>query len=292
MRIIYIIFLFMNYSYIGANYATTPVSQLPETFGTYQITDRLDYTGEDLFDYINGGAEMYLSYGLVGMKGCKYNAEGLPQVTVEVYEMTESKNAFGVFTQSRDKEERDYGQGSQSFNDAILFWKDRYFVVINTHKATPESKEAIAHFASVIDQSIPEEGEMPSIINRIPQNDLLAGGYLYFHHYIWLNAYFFIANYNIIDIEEHTDAILAKFGTPESRSYLLIVEYPEDEAVHKALVQLSEKFAPETSLESVIQLEDNKWFKAWKKGNKLGAIFNAPDKNYLEKLYQETFNKM
>lgn len=77
------------------------MNQLPEQYQSYNATEWLDFTGEALYDYINGGAELYLSYGLNGMTGCKYNGEGLPQVTVEVYEMTSSENAFGVYTQSR-----------------------------------------------------------------------------------------------------------------------------------------------------------------------------------------------
>ena len=292
MRIIYILLLLMSCSYIWSDSKVSPVSSLPESFNNYRVTDRLDYTGEELFEYINGGAEIYLSYGLVGMKGYKYNAEGKPQVTVEVYEMTEGKNAYGVFTQGRDREEQDYGQGSQSYNDAILFWKGSYFVAINTPRVTPESREAIEHFASVIEQAISEEGEIPSIIHDIPKADLQAGGYLYFHHYIWLNSYYFIADYNIIDIDERTDAILAKYGPTEARSYLLMVEYPETAAAQKAFEQLSAKFAPEADPESCIQLEDKTWFKTWRKNNKLGAIFNAPTKEYIEKLYKDSFNNM
>jgi len=292
MRTIYILFLLMSHSYLWADSAITPVAKLPESFQDYKVTDRLDYTGKDLFEYINGGAEMYLSYGLIGMKGYKYNAEELPQITVEVYEMTEGKNAFGVFTQSRDKDESDYGQGSQDYGDAILFWKGSYFIAVSAHQETQESREAMRHFASILEQSIPEEGEIPSVVGALPKEDLQPGGFLYFHHYIWLNSYYFIADYNIIDIDERTDAVLGKYGPASARTYLLMAEYPDKPAASKAFGQLSEKFAPEAKAGATIQLEDNTWFKTWEKDNKLGAIFNAPTKEYAEKIYQESFNNM
>jgi hypothetical protein len=189
----------------------------PEKVDNWQVTDWLDYEGEALFDYINGGAELYLSYGLVGMTGCKYNGEGLPQVTVEIYEMTSSANAFGIYTQSRDKEEYEYGQGSQSAKDFILFWKDKYYVIITTEKVMPESEKAIRHIASLIDKAIPGTGRIPAIVDALPKIDLAPGGYLYFHHYVWLNAYLFIANYNIINISDKTDAVLAKYGSVDDR---------------------------------------------------------------------------
>ena len=260
---------------------------------SYQAVDRLNYTGKELYDYINGGAELYLSYGLVGMTGCKYTGEGLPQITVEIYEMTGSKNAFGVYTQSRDKEELDYGQGSQSFSDFILFWKDRYFVVVNTQEVVPESQKAIQYLAKLIDESIPETGDIPAVVNLLPKEELASAGFLYFHHYIWLNAYFFIADHNIINIDEQADAVLAKYGEANARSYLLAVEYPDEEKAIEAYKQLRDKYAPECTPDNpFVQLEDKTWFTVWTKENKIGAIFNGASREKTEELYKSTINNM
>jgi hypothetical protein len=267
--------------------------RLPESFLTYRITDRMDYTGEDLYDYINGGAELYLSYGLTRMTGCKYNADGLPQLTVEIYEMTSPENAFGVYTQSRDKEEREFGQGSQSFHDFILFWKGRYFVTVYTQAVTPESEAAIKYLATLIDETAPAAGAPPRIVDILPKEGLAEAGFLYFHHYIWLNAYFFIADYNIIDLNDETDAVLAKYGSADARSYLLIVEYPSGERAADAFQKLREGYAPElTAAQPFVELEDGTWFTAWTKENRLGAIFNGNSQEETNALYLSTFKNM
>jgi hypothetical protein len=294
MRIIYFLLFTMTCSNLLASVqGKFPVDSLPEHFNSYQVTDKLNYTGKELYDYINGGAELYLSYGLVSMTGCKYNGHNLPQITVEIYEMTSAKNAFGVYTQSRDKEESDYGQGSQSFPDFILFWKDKYFVIVNTQEVTPESESAIQYLARLIDKSIPETGEIPAIVNALPKEDLVSAGFLYFHHYIWLNAYFFIANYNIIHVDENVDAVMAKYGDSNARSYLLLAEYPDAEKALEACQHLKEKYAPELSTENrFIELEDKTWFTAWIQGNQLGAIFNGISRGQTEKIYKATINNL
>jgi hypothetical protein len=270
-----------------------PAGRLPESFLMYRITDRMDYTGEDLYDYINGGAELYLSYGLTRMTGCKYNGDGLPQLTVEIYEMTSPENAFGVYTQSRDREEDDFGQGSQSFHDFILFWKGRYFVTVYAQAVTPESEAAIKQLAALIDGALPVAGTPPPVVDILPEEGLAEGGFLYFHHYIWLNAYFFIADYNIIDLNDETDAVLAKYGDADARSYLLIVEYPSGERAAEAFRKLKESYAPElTAAQPLVQLEDKTWFTAWTKGNRLGAIFNGNAQEETKKLYISTFKNM
>jgi hypothetical protein len=263
------------------------MKMLPEKFDAWQVTDWLDYEGEALFDYINGGAELYLSYGLVGMTGCKYNGEGLPQVTVEIYEMTSPANAFGVYTQSRDKEECEYGQGSQSSGDFLLFWKDKYYVIITAGKVMPESEKAIRHIASLVDKAIPKTGRIPAIVNALPKKDLAPGGYLYFHHYVWLNAYLFIANYNLVNISDETDAVLAKYGSAEARCYLLMVDYPDKTAAVTAWKQLKKEFAPEaTGKRPKLQLEDGTWFTTWTSGKRLCAIFEGKSLEQIDNLYK------
>jgi hypothetical protein len=267
------------------------MKHLPEQFDGYKVSEQMDYEGEALYDYINGGAELYLSYGLAGMTGCKYNGDGLPQITAEIYEMTSPANAFGVYTQSRDREELEYGQGSQSLSDYVLFWKDRYCVVITTQKATPESEKAIRHLASLVDKAIPATGDKPAIVNALPQKNLVPGGYLYFHHYIWLNAYLFIADYNIINITDETDAVLAKYGSSDARCYLLLVEYPDADASQAACRQLKDRFAPEsTDTRAKLQFEDGTWFMTWTLNKRLYAIFNGSSPEQIEDLYQSIIN--
>jgi hypothetical protein len=270
--------------------STIPMNYLPEHYQTYHLTDRLDFQGDDLYDYINGGAELYLSYGLTRMTGAKYNAENLPQITIEIYEMTSPQNAFGVYTQSRDRDEHVFGQGSQRFNDFILFWKDRFFVVVNTHRATPESAEAIRHFATLTDQAISGTTPPPDLVNALPAEGLTPGGFVYFHHYIWLNAYFFIADYNIVNITDSTDAILAKYGPPEARCYLLLVEYPAASDAAAAALRLREGFAPELRPDDpFVLLEDGTWFTLRQEGKRLVAVFNGNTRQQVEALYHSAF---
>jgi hypothetical protein len=259
---------------------------LPEKFDAYQAAEWLDYEGEALFDYINGGAELYLSYGLKGMTGCKYEGEGLPQVTVEVYEMTSAANAFGVYTQSRDREEHEFGQGSQRYRDFIVFWKDRYYVLVTTQRAVPESERALRHVAELVDGAIATTGLRPAIVDALPEKGLVPGGYLYFHHYVWLNAYVFIADYNIININEDTDAVLARYGSADARCHLLMVDYRSAEDAAGAWAKLKEAFAPEsTDARAVVRMEDGSWFTAWTTGRRLCAIFDGRSREQIDDLF-------
>jgi hypothetical protein len=258
---------------------------LPDRFLDWRVAERLDFRGQQLYDYINGGAELYISYGLTGMTGCKYESDSLPQLTAEIYEMTSAANAYGVYTQSRDIEECDFGQGSQSFPDFVLFWKGRYFVIVNTQEVTDRSAAAVRSLAALIDSLITDTGTPPDIVADIPQPNLVSAGFLYFHHYIWLNAYYFVADHNLLNINDKTDAVLAKYIDGDRRAYLLMVDYPDGAVAAVAFRQLIEKYAPELRTDApFVQLEDRTWFAAALDGQRVVAVFNAGTREFSEKL--------
>jgi hypothetical protein len=100
-----------------------------------------------------------------------------------------------------------------------------------------------------------------------------------------LNAYYFIADHNILNIDEHTDAVLAKYGDAADRLYLLLVEYPDEEKAAEACARFREKYAPELNpLDPFVRLEDGSWFSTWKQGKKLGAVFNGNTREKTEEL--------
>ena len=56
---------------------------LPGTHMTWQISERSFYTPENLWDYIDGGAELFLSYGFTAAQTVRYSAEGQHDIIVE-----------------------------------------------------------------------------------------------------------------------------------------------------------------------------------------------------------------
>ena len=95
------------------------------------------YGPDNLHDYINGGAELYRSYGFRGMLGRTYTRKDQPDIVVDIFDMENAANAYGVFTHSRESVAADFGQGSQHDPGYLLFWRDRYLVSI---LASPETE--------------------------------------------------------------------------------------------------------------------------------------------------------
>ena len=234
------------------------------------------YNRETLYEYIDGGAELYLSYGFKKSISRTYARPGQPDIVADLFDMGVSRNAFGVFSHTRETVDEGFGQGSQYTSGLLLFWKDRYFVSLLASPETEESKRAAFDLAAKIDAAIAEKGPLPEILSLLPQQALVRESIRYFYHPAWLNAHYFVADQNILHIDENTDALLAKYGDRETQPLLLLVIYPKAKDAELARDDFEKHYLPELSQKRAAQIEDGTWTACELAGDLLTVVFNAP----------------
>jgi hypothetical protein len=234
------------------------------------------YKGQELYDYIDGGGELYLSYGFKLLVSRKYSKPGQPDIILDFFDMGSSRNAFGVFSQSREKIEKDAGQGSEYAAGQMIFWKDCYYISVMSQAETPESKKAVFELAHKVADMIPGEGQLPDIISRLPSRGLISESIRYFRHHAWLNSHYFIADQNILHIHEKTEAVLAKYGKGLSRIVLLLIEYPDEKEAGAAKKDFIKYYLPETAGGRSVRIEDGTFAACELSGALLIAVLNAP----------------
>jgi len=232
-------------------------------------------TPNDMYGYMDGGAELYLTYGFRQALSRKYRKNGKTEVTAEIYDLIEARNAFGVFSHSRETENLQLGQGAFTLPGAVFFWKDHYYISLSAWESTPETEEFIHTLGLFIDEKIPVTAELPAVVKFLPPEGLVPFGYLYFHHYIWLNAYFYISDNNLLCIDDSTDAVMAKYGDPEKRMYLLIIQYSGQEAAREAFASFGQWFFPSGLTGNCTRLEGGAWLAASTDDRLIAAVFNG-----------------
>ncbi len=233
------------------------------------------YNRSTLFNYIDGGAELYLSYGFKEVINRRYKREGQPDIVVDIFDMATAPNAFGVFSQSMETVDESFGQGSQVSKGLIVFWKDHYYVSMMAYPETDESKKAIHTLAALIDNAIEKEGPLPAILSLLPEKSLVKESIRYFRHHAWLNAHYFIADHNLLHINDTTEALLAKYGEKNRRSLLLLVSYPDEQSAQLAYRDFLKSYLPNVSGKEPVQIEDGTWTACRLSGNLFIAVFNA-----------------
>lgn len=246
------------------------------------------YNRETLYDYIDGGAELYISYGFDSVISTRFIHPDYGEIRVEIFDMVEAKNAFGVFTHTRTSDQATFGNGSQYFTGAQIFWKGQYFVTVIADDENEEIKYAIKNLSEKIDSRIQTSGQKPPIVNILPTEKLAADGYIYFHHYIWLNAFYFISSENILNISDQTDAVMAKYGEQSHRSYLLIIDYKTPELATEATNLFVDNYFGKKTKDNYISIEDGTWVGYTKSNNFFIAVFNAGSRKDAQKLIEKS----
>ncbi len=266
---------------------TTMTSLLPSAFnGWKSSTDRM-YDRLGLYEYIDGGAELYISYGFRQMLHRVYVCDNQPSITVDLFDMGSSRNAFGVYTHARQTIDMSYGQGAVVLQGAILFWKDRYYVSIVAENETSESKDAIHELAGHISANIPAEGKIPPVIDRLPKTGLVDESILYFHHYIWVNSYIFIAEENVFGIGEKDQCVLAKYVAGDTRWFVLIIEFTNEPRAKQAFENFRLLEEIEDGFNPCYGEEGGKWMAGLLRDNRLMLIYDSPDRMTAEKILNE-----
>lgn len=267
---------------------------LPSMVNGWHASDDKYYDPESLYDYINGGAELYISYGFKEVLSRTFtNADG-EEIQVEIFDMQNPENAYGVFSQQREEEETQFGQGSQVVLGSIIFWKDRYFVSMMNHNETPEVKKGMREIAASIGSRIKNEGEKPDIIQYLPKDNLDPASIRFFKHYIWLNAYYYIAEENYFNIDKQTGAVLAKYNTGDPRTIMLLIEYPNKDETNAAWGSINEKIEGVTTGDSYLlfQMDGKNVSGLIQSGRFIAGIFNAPDEGTVHQLLMKTVNNI
>jgi hypothetical protein len=106
----------------------------------------------------------------------------------------------------------------------------------------------------------------------------------YFKHYIWLNSYYFIADQNILHIDENTNAVLAKYRENNGKSLLLLVQYPDAESAKVAYQDFVKIYLLGVSDPAAVQLEDGSWTGIRLQANLIVAVFNSTSRESVNDL--------
>jgi hypothetical protein len=75
-------------------------SDFPAVEGWTQTGESLTYDVENLWEYINGAAELFVEYGVQTVRTADLDADGVA-VTVDLYDMGTPLHAYGVFERER-----------------------------------------------------------------------------------------------------------------------------------------------------------------------------------------------
>lgn len=252
------------------------------------------YDRQTTFRYMNGAAELYRSYGFKLLLVRRYTRPNDPPIFVELFNMSSSEDAFGIFSYETGEEEVEIGQMSGYGGGLLRFWKGKYFVNVYAEGEGPSVKEDILQLGRMIAGNIKQEGQKPKLIRLLPPAGLSERDIRYFHLHPILNHHFFISHQNLLQLGERTNAVLAPYAYAgeKGKTYLLIIQYPNKSLAEKAFQGFLKAYMPDAPLDKIIKTEAEKWTAAQMNHPYVIVVFDAPDREKAKELIEAVEKKL
>ena len=275
----YLYFLVIIFIYCSGGSVSNPFQSIPKhVLGWNAVEEDIIYDRETLYEYINGGAEMYRAYDFRQVFVRRYQGPGDDEITVDVYDMSSSADAFGIFSLDRTDPEAGIGQGSGYGLGMLRFWKGRYFVSIFAVGDEEKAEPVILEIGRMIADAIQETGTLPMLLDRLPETGLKKDRTSYFHSDISLSNRFFVASENILNLDNATNGAFAEYTiSDDDVGYLLLIEYPDSTKTDAAYTSFLESYMPEAGESGAAEMEDGAWTVAKVDGRTVAIVFEAPD---------------
>jgi hypothetical protein len=243
------------------------------------------YSRENLFDYMNGGAEIYLAYDFQQLAVQEYRPETEDSVQiismlVEIWQMNSSADAFGIYSFDQEGESVSIGQEGRYSQRLLRFWKDKFFMRILGSK--DNLKEIILKLGSRIDKEIKEEGKLPLLVSQIPSDSLVSGSVHFFRKEIILRNLYFFPHQNLLNLDELSNCVLADFKLGKDNLKLLLIQYPDTNITKNIQDSLRSVYMPDkVSAEyEIFQTEEEKLLGMDSVKNYLILVFEGKEEEH------------
>jgi hypothetical protein len=264
-----------------------------EEFKDWILEEQIEkYGGNTIFLYMNGAGEIYQMYNYRELAVGTYKKAEHEEITVEIFDMGSSEDAYGVFTHSFTGNKTDVGQGAFARSGIICFWKSKFYVCITSREHSKTIQETIIGMAKRIADDIKETGTIPELISCLPEKGLKQDSIKYFHDRNALNYHYFLSTENILNLNPETNAVLAEYKVDNGKYYLLMIEYPDRKTAMTAKQQFLDSYIPEGKDTGMHKLEDGKWTAVNDNVKYLIIALETPSRESARKIIDKTVKKL
>jgi hypothetical protein len=141
----------------------------PDLPGYRLNTDFPVFLPDNLWDFINGAAENYLTYGFKDLHVAEYK-KGKNVIKLEIYNHGDPTLAFGIYSTERSPTFKFIDLGAQGYitGGAINFFKGNYYVKIRTYSSKEKTIQSALDLARRVAVNIEGRAGMPPELSLFP----------------------------------------------------------------------------------------------------------------------------
>jgi hypothetical protein len=149
----------------------TMVDIFPEIPGFQKKGAAEIFEPDNLFEYIDGAADVYLSYDFQELGTLSYENAKKQSITVDIYRHSNSDNGFGIYSQEKPTDGNFIPIGTQGYYEEgnLIFFKDRYYVKLSGFDLQGQDRQILEKTASLIDKKLEGKPVFPLPLACFPE---------------------------------------------------------------------------------------------------------------------------
>jgi hypothetical protein len=124
--------------------------------GWEKTSETRTFAAQDLWQYIDGDAEQYISAGVVSTSTSDYKYKGQLEAVVDVHTMGDGTGASKILEagRSRDAKTVPLGDAGIAYAQSVIFRKGPALVRIVAYESTPDTQQALLTLARAIEAKL------------------------------------------------------------------------------------------------------------------------------------------
>ena len=135
--------------------ALEPFPKSGAVAGWEKTSETRVYAAKDLYQYIDGDAEQYISAGVVTTSTSDYKYQGQLEATVDVHTMKDADGARKILeTGTKDAKPIQLGDAGFAYAQSVIFRKGRSLVRIVAYESTPDTPQALLALARGVEAKL------------------------------------------------------------------------------------------------------------------------------------------
>jgi len=204
----------------SATGAQTRESLFPEVKGWKLTSEENVYTPNNLWDVIDGAADLFLEYNFVDLHIARYQKSADLEIKVELYRHKSAVDAFGMYSQERYPDYHFIDLGTQGYVEkgTVNFLCGEYYIKISTVQSELAAQDGLMTIGGSLEKRLKRTKSWPSLIIAFPTKGKQANTEQYvarnFLGYSFFNSVF-TASYND---GAALKAFIIRFGSPDEAS--------------------------------------------------------------------------
>jgi hypothetical protein len=162
--------------------------------------DPVVYGADDLFEYINGSADLYLSYDFKEMASLSYFDDQGRGLTIDVFEHGNDANAFGIYSQERPSAMNAVDIGAQGYYDfgILNFYQGAHYVKVAGYDLEEFDEEMLTVVAKIVSANIGGKKDLPKALACFPSDAMVKNSSRYISKNVFGHGFLhsaFVAEY-------------------------------------------------------------------------------------------------